>query len=54
MCAVSSRKCEGVCPESRAKRNQKNDCPAFYIKAVEIVRERPKYNDQEFMEGENG
>ncbi len=50
VCAISERKCEGICPESRLKRGQENICPAIYQKVVVPKKEKPNYNDDDLME----
>lgn len=32
VCAIDDRECKGICPESRTKRNQKEECPIAYWK----------------------
>ncbi len=47
-CAVSERKCEGICPETRIKRGQKGECPAFYYKEnKKDLRGKEEYREDE-------
>ncbi len=45
-CSINEKECQGICPESRVKCNQKNDCPALYWK--EPIEKKIKLHENEY------